>query len=381
MTRDLVLVAASLFFWGFGEGMFFYFIPLSLQSMGANPLMIGGVYSGIGLAAALTQIPAGILSDRIGPRTIMWMSWGIGALACIILAVASSLTVFVIGIWLYYMTSFGVVPMNSYITSVRGKLSPERALTFAGGLFNTGMIAGPILGGLIGDRLGLQGIYPFSAAVFVISTVIIFLIKPVHFESHPHQAQPGKIWKNSRFLGFLAVVFITVFVLYLPQPLTPNFLQNQQGLSTVQIGLLGTIGGLGNAITLLVLGSLKAFIGVLVGQVMVMIFAFSLFNGSGLGWYAFGYFMLAGFKLSKIMLVGLSRPLIHPALVGIAFGLIETSASVAIILSPLLAGYLYEKQPSIIYTVCLGFVAVSIFINAYFLPRFQRKGFSEDVTA
>ncbi len=152
MTRDLVLVAASLFFWGFGEGMFFYFIPLSLQNLGANPLMIGGVYSGIGLAAALMQIPAGILSDRIGPRTIMWISWGIGALACWILAVASSLTVFVIGIWLYYMTSFGVVPLNSYVTSVRGKLSPERALTFSGGLFNTGMIAGPILGGLIADQ-------------------------------------------------------------------------------------------------------------------------------------------------------------------------------------------------------------------------------------
>ena len=163
MTRDLLLVAASLFLWGFGEGMFFYFIPLSLQSLGANPLMIGGVYAGIGLAAALMQIPAGILSDRIGPRTIMWISWGIGALACMILAVASTLTAFSIGIWLYYMTSFGVVPLNSYVTTVRGKLSPERALTFTGGLFNAGMIAGPILGGLIANQMGLQKIYPFSA--------------------------------------------------------------------------------------------------------------------------------------------------------------------------------------------------------------------------
>ena len=128
MTRDLALVAASLFFWGFGEGMFFYFIPLSLQNLGANPLMIGGVYGGIGLAAALMQIPAGILTDRIGPRTIMWISWGIGALACWILASAQTLTVFVIGIWLYYMTSFGVVPLNSYVTGVRGKFSPQRAL-------------------------------------------------------------------------------------------------------------------------------------------------------------------------------------------------------------------------------------------------------------
>jgi MFS family permease len=378
MTRDLALVAASLFFWGFGEGMFFYFIPLSLQNLGANPLMIGGVYGGIGLAAALMQIPAGILSDRIGPRTIMWISWGIGALACWILAGAQTLTVFVIGIWLYYMTSFGVVPMNSYVTSVRGKLSPERALTFSGGLFNTGMIAGPILGGLIAEGMGLHRIYTYSAIIFIVSTVIIFLIKPVHLESHQKEIQPGKIWKNSRFQGFLVLVFVTVFVLYLPQPLTPNFLKNQQGLSTVQIGLLGTIGGAGNAITLLVLGSLKALPGVIIGQVMVLFFAFSMIIGSGMGWFGFGYFMLAGYRLSRTMLVGLSRPLINPGAVGIAFGLMETAASIAVILSPLLAGYLYEIQPSIIYAVCLVLVLISIGLNSILLPRLQKKGFIQN---
>jgi MFS family permease len=308
----------------------------------------------------------------------MWISWGIGALACWILASAQTLTVFVIGIWLYYMTSFGVVPLNSYVTSVRGKLSPERALTFSGGLFNTGMIAGPILGGLIAERLGLQRIYTYSAVIFIVSTVIIFLIKPVHLESHQQAIQPGKIWKNSRFQGFLVLVFITVFVLYLPQPLTPNFLKNQQGLSTVQIGLLGTIGGAGNAITLLVLGSLKALPGVIIGQVMVLFFALSMMIGSGMGWFGFGYFMLAGYRLSRTMLVGLSRPLIHPNAVGIAFGLMETSASIAVILSPLLAGYLYEIQPSIIYAVCLILVLISIGLNSFLLPRLQKKGFIQN---
>jgi MFS family permease len=378
MTRDLALVAASLFFWGFGEGMFFYFIPLSLQNLGANPLMIGGVYGGIGLAAALMQIPAGILTDRIGPRTIMWISWGIGALACWILAGAQTLTVFVIGIWLYYMTSFGVVPLNSYVTGVRGKFSPQRALSITGGLFSTGMIIGPILGGFVGENFGLQRIYSFSAVIFIIATVIILLIKPLRMQLYPHEIHPGKIWKNSRFLGFLALVFTTVFVLYLPQPLTPNFLQNQQGLSTLQIGLLGTIGGVGNALTLLVLGSLKAYTGVLIGQAMVFLFALSMLKGSGMGWFGFGYFMLAGYRLSRTMLVGLSRPLIHSEVVGIAFGLMETSASIAVILSPLLAGYLYEIQPSIIYAVCLVLVLISIGLNSFLLPRLQKKGFIQN---
>ena len=214
--------------------------------------------------------------------------------------------------------------------------------------------------------------------IFIISTVIILLIKPLRMELHPHEIHPGKIWKNSRFLGFLALVFTTVFVLYLPQPLTPNFLQNQQGLSTLQIGLLGTIGGVGNALTLLVLGSLKAYTGVLIGQAMVFLFALSMLKGSGMGWFGFGYFMLAGYRLSRTMLVGLSRPLIHSEVVGIAFGLMETSASIAVILSPLLAGYLYEIQPSIIYAVCLVLVLISIGLNSFLLPRLQKKGFIQN---
>lgn len=378
MTRDLLLVAISLFFWGFGEGLFFYFIPLSLQEMGASPLLIGGVYAGIGLAAALTQIPAGILSDKIGPRTIMWISWGVGALATWILAAAHSLNIFIIGILLYYMTSFGVVPLNSYVTRARGRLSPERALTFSGGLFSTGMIAGPILGGLIASRYGLQRIYLYSAGVFIISTAIIFFIRALPAEHHERPAQKVGILKNTRFLGFLVVVFITVFVLYLPQPLTPNYLHNQQGLDTTQIGLLGTIAGIGNAIAMLILGSLKAYWGVLVGQMMICVFAFTLWKGSGMVWYGIGYFMLAGFRLSRIMLVGLSRPLIHPARVGLFFGMIETTASLAVILAPALAGLLYTKEPSLMFSVCIILTLISIAVNYNLLPRIQKGGFSVD---
>ena len=375
MTRDLLLVALSLLFWGFGEGLFYYFIPLSLQQMGANPLLIGGIYSGIGIAAALTQIPAGILSDRIGPRTIMWISWGVGTLAAWLLASARTLNFFIIGIWLYYMTAFGVVPLNSYVTRARGKLSPERALTFSGGFFNTGMIAGPILGGLIASRQGLQQIYLYSAVIFVISTVIIFLIKPLPAEHHPPEQKSAKIWTNPCFFGFLALIFITVFALYLPQPLTPNYLQNQQGLSTTQIGLLGTIGGIGNALALLGLGSLRAMTGVLIGQGMMLAFTLLLLKGTGMGWFGFGFLMLSGYKLTRSMLIGFSRPLIHSAQVGVAFGMIETSASIAVIIAPLLAGFLYEAQPAWIFSVGFVLTVVTLLVNYLVLPRFKTRGF------
>ena len=116
----------------------------------------------------------------------------------------------------------------------------------------------------------------------------------------------------------------------------------------------------------------------IIGQVMVLFFALSMINGSGMGWFGFGYFMLAGYRLIQDHAGGLSRPLIHTGAVGIAFGLMETSASIAVILSPLLAGYLYEIQPSIIYAVCLVLVLISIGLNSFLLPRLQKKGFIQN---
>jgi len=66
MNRDLRLVALSMSIWGVGEGMFFYFQPLYIQQLGADPVQIGAILGAAGLAAAVALIPAGALADAIG---------------------------------------------------------------------------------------------------------------------------------------------------------------------------------------------------------------------------------------------------------------------------------------------------------------------------
>src|SRR5512137_2648843 len=101
MTRDLVLVAISLFTWGLGEGMFLIFQPLYLQQMGVDPKIIGVILGGAGIAMSMAQLPAGYLSDRIGQRPLMWASWVMGMLATGIMALAGSTAWFSIGILFY----------------------------------------------------------------------------------------------------------------------------------------------------------------------------------------------------------------------------------------------------------------------------------------
>ncbi|MDP2994101.1 MAG: MFS transporter, partial [Anaerolineales bacterium] len=71
MSVDLILLFASLFTWGIGEGMFIYFQPIYLQQLGASTMTIAMVFSAFGLAMMLAHIPAGYLADRIGRKPII----------------------------------------------------------------------------------------------------------------------------------------------------------------------------------------------------------------------------------------------------------------------------------------------------------------------
>ena len=86
MTRDLILVALSLFAWGLGEGMFIFFQPIYLRQLGADPRMIGAILGAVGIAMTVAHLPAGYISDRIGQRPVMWTSWILGLAATGIMA-------------------------------------------------------------------------------------------------------------------------------------------------------------------------------------------------------------------------------------------------------------------------------------------------------
>ena len=64
-----------------------------------------------------------------------------------------------------------------------------------------------------------------------------------------------------------------------------------------------------------------------------------------------GYFLLGGFKAVRALSLALVRPLIHGSHMGVAYGMIDTATSFAIILSPTLAGFLYQYNPLSIFFI------------------------------
>jgi MFS family permease len=352
MSKDFLLVIISLLTWGVGEGAFVYFQPLYLEELGASPLVIGGILGAVGLAMTIFHIPAGYLADRIGRRQLLWTSWFFGIVTTGIMATARTLLTFSIGIILYAFTVFVISPLNSYLTAAKHKLTNEQAMTISSASFSLGGIGGPLLGGLIATRLGIHSIYLVSFFIFILSGVIILFIKPQPTEQRALRPG-GDLLRNKQFTLLLPLVFLVVFSLFFPQPLAPNFLRNYRSLPLQTIGILGSITSLGNVLLNLLFGLLPSQIGLILGQFFVALFSLIVWRSTQMPALVLAYFLLGGYRATRSLLVAQIEKLVKPANLGVAFGITETVSGIALIAAPPLAGALYARDPTLIFSVSL----------------------------
>jgi predicted MFS family arabinose efflux permease len=236
-------------------------------------------------------------------------------------------------------------------------------------MYNTGAVAGPLIGGFIGGYFGLRYIYFFAVITFVASNIIMFFVHPQPLEKNDPESPPAKLLGNQRYLGFMLIAFISMFAMYLPQPLTPNFLQNQRGMDIAQLGQIGSINSLGIVVLNLTLGQLDSRLGYIIGQVAVALFTLFIWRGTGFYWYAVGYFLLGGFRVSRVLVTAMVRNLIHGTQMGLAYGVSETINVLPAILAPPIAGLIYSQDPEIIYPISFVAILISILISWRFAPR------------
>ena len=375
IPRDLAVLAVSNFIWGLGEGLFIYFYPLALQRWDSDPVLIGGVLSSIGVTMALVQAPAGYLSDRFGSRPLIRAAFILGVIAAVIMAAAQTLPIFIVGLITYGVTSFVSAPLNSYITNNRGGWSVQRAVTFVSGSMMLGAIAGPMLGGWIAQTDGLSTVFRYSAGLFVAATLVIFFARrPEAAQDVQGSAVPVRSpLANPRFIGLLAMIFVTIFALSMPQQLTSIYLQEVHHLSLQQIGTTGTLAGIGTAVIMFALGSLGAPIGMIAGQLLLGLFALFMWRGQNAVVFYCGYLFVGGYRLYRSMALVAARPLVKARDVGLAYGLVETGNALAVIVAPLAAGFLYNYNPEAVYTVSLAVLAITITLHALLSPKKRQE--------
>jgi MFS family permease len=370
LNRNLLFVASALLLWGFGEGMFFNFIPIYLDKQFLlSESHIGLVLGAFGFSMAITHIPAGRLADRIGRRPLLIIAWVLGLFAALVMGLALALPLFLVGLFAYGLTAFVSSPLSSYVTAARGKWSVGTVLSLTTATFGMGMVLGPVTGGWIGDHYGMRMSFWVAAIVFVLSNIFMFFIEAQPIDQHDPEAPPPNLLSNQRFMMLMGVMTLAIFSMYLAQPLTPNFLEGVRGLSLSETGVIFTAGALGNSLMAMMFSRVEPRRGFLVSQALVALFAFCIWRGTSLPIFALGYFLLGGFRAGRPMMMAQARELVHDSQMGLTYGTLETINAVIFILTPPLAGVIFERDPMILYPLGIGLIAVSIVVSYFFSPR------------
>ena len=145
----------------------------------------------------------GLLSDRFGRRPILLISlFGLG-LDFLFMAFAPSLAWLFIGRLISGATSGVFSTCNAYVADVTPPEGRARAFGWMGSAFSVGFLAGPVIGGLLGDY-DLRWPFMAAAALTLVNAVYGLVVLP---ESLPlARRTPTLLLKKANPLGSLTLL-------------------------------------------------------------------------------------------------------------------------------------------------------------------------------
>ena len=185
-----------------------------------------------------TQIPSGLLMDRIGKKTVMVPGFVLFLVGIITIGFASSIHMLYVG---SVLAGIGTGAYYSGAFSLSSDHVPAKYKYFATALINNGcafgMIIGYLSGGFFVRNLGMKwNTLVFLCALFVLIVTIFFAFglkkeeKERKHEEH-HEKINYKIFFAPKMLTVYFMYFSTCYGYYMIVTWLPSFLETERGFS------------------------------------------------------------------------------------------------------------------------------------------------------
>jgi len=351
-------VAAALFLWGVGEGLWMYIRPLYIAELGGSPVEIGQVLGLAGLGAALVMLPTGRLIDRFGPRRLMIPGWWLGLAGTVGLALAPDWRWSIPAFVLYAVSSFAVPAINAYIAQEamahHASFDPrvaQSAIARTNAAYLSGAILSPLAGGWLGELFGLRAVFWISAVWFVLSLWVV-LGAPGLTGSRPLAGEPQRaisITPGRWFSVVQARVFVSLAILFffmaMGYTLVPTYLENVLGLPIGLIGGLGAATAAGGVFWMLALRQRPPRLALMTAIGLVALALAALLYGST-GWAQLPiligvYFLLGVYQTARVLSLSVASQHVSTTRRGTSFGLVEMLFGLGSFFGPAAAGWLY----------------------------------------
>jgi len=258
LNRDLKLVFISNVVGAFGDGLYYFILPLYFRTeLGATPAEVGILFTVLCLAAALTPIPGGILADKYDRKKVMVLGWLLWTPVPLIFSMAGHWTQALPAVFMYGVL-LGVPASSAYIaTSAQKERMTVTFTTISFGWW-LGYIFSPALGGYLSTLFGMRTVFFLASVFYALCAVVLSLISSQHAVRQPPKPTQSSLsptpFKRKKILLWALLFGAIMFIEVLVRPLVPQFLEDIFLLDNFRIGVLGSITFLGSAVLALCLG-------------------------------------------------------------------------------------------------------------------------------
>jgi len=340
-----------------GFGIVIPVLPLYAERFGASPLTIGcllGVYS---LMQCIFAPVLGRLSDRIGRRPVLLVSIIGTSLGFLLMGFAQTLWLLFLARIIDGITGGNISTAQAYIADVTPPEQRSRGMGLIGAAFGLGFIFGPAIGGLM-SRISLAAPFVFAAALAAANAVAISVLLP---ESLPVERRRQAVRRapflevfrtgKGRSLALvMAAYFFSTVAFSLLTATYPLFTEWRFGFDATHNGYIfaaqGILGALVQGVLLgwLVKRSSDKSLAV-AGAVMLAVSLFALpLTSTTAALLAATAGIAVGHGLMAAPLNGLASRGVDAASQGRVLGLMQSAASVARIVGPVLGGWLLNHD-------------------------------------
>lgn len=219
---NLISVWLGCFFTGLAMSQILPFLPLYVEQLGVSghqslSIWSGLVFSGTFLVSALVSPLWGSLADRKG-RKLMLLRASLG------MAIVIALQGMVTNVYQLFALRALMGLTSGYIPNAMALVAsqvPRDKSGWALGTLSTGqisgVIAGPLLGGLMADHLGLRVVFYVTAGLMFVSFLItLFLIKELRIEVKKADRLSGKaVFQSLPYPALIVTLFISTLMIQL----------------------------------------------------------------------------------------------------------------------------------------------------------------------
>ncbi|CAI1496555.1 multidrug efflux MFS transporter [Serratia quinivorans] len=237
---NLISVWLGCFFTGLAMSQILPFLPLYVEQLGVSghqslSIWSGLVFSGTFLVSALVSPLWGSLADRKG-RKLMLLRASLG------MAVVIALQGMVTNVYQLFALRALMGLTSGYIPNAMALVAsqvPRDKSGWALGTLSTGpvtgVIVGPLLGGLMADHLGLRVVFFVTAVLMFVSFLItLFLIKERHIEVKKADRLSGKaVFQSLPYPALIVTLFVSTLMIQLANssisPILTLFIKDLSG--------------------------------------------------------------------------------------------------------------------------------------------------------